>query len=782
LPLYEADTIGALNGNKLSRAMKNHLNKIFFLAVSSILMVLSCLPAGADPLLEPDTFPVYDSIRPNVSFWKKIYTEYSTAQGVIHDKKNLAIIYEVIRLKDRNLHGSRKINKARIKKVKKKYKQILAKLAEGKTPNGREEQRVAALFGNDAKPADFRKAIRNLRCQVGQNDPFRRGIIRSGAYLAEMKHIFREAGLPEDLVYLPHVESSFNPKAYSKFGAAGMWQFTRSTGKRFMAVSYTVDERRDPIISTRAAARLLKRNYKKLRNWPMAITAYNHGVTGMLRAKRRKGDYETIFKEYRSRIFKFASRNFYSEFLAAREIARDYRQYFGELVLDTPLQTQEVVMAGYGSLPEIARQLNLELALLGDLNPALRKPVLRGQKYVPRGFHLKLPERPDRDWERVIAELAPKIFKTYQKRSRIYTVQRGDTAGEIARMHGIKLRDLVAANNLNSRATIYVNQNLRIPLPDEKPLTLARTKRRKIVERNPAKSQSLPSIEALSLTSPSVDMVLAMNAIAESEEAQEKLATDSSILQAKQKNSEPRSSTAIASIMSYDSEEKNVFQSPLAELAKSEARKEESQALFSSKEDLVEEHPAIALQDQKQLEAKTTISTVAESETEATQLPVQVSEINPEILQGNYAIERTWYDRGKPIGAIRVEVEETLGHYAEWLGITAWEIRRLNGFPYGKAIRIAQKIKIPLHRVSQEEFEEKRFEFHKELAEDFFASFRIEKVQTYTVRRGDNIWTLSKEKFEVPLWLIKKYNAHLDFSALYPSQELIIPVIEKNQV
>jgi membrane-bound lytic murein transglycosylase D len=84
-----------------------------------------------------------------------------------------------------------------------------------------------------------------------------------------------------------------------------------------------------------------------------------------------------------------------------------------------------------------------------------------------------------------------------------------------------------------------------------------------------------------------------------------------------------------------------------------------------------------------------------------------------------------------------------------------------------------------LHRVSREDFEEKRFEFHKELAEDFFASFRIEKVQTYTVRRGDNIWTLSKEKFEVPLWLIKKYNAHLDFSALYPSQKLLIPVIEK---
>ncbi len=759
--------------------MKNHLNKIFFLAVFFLLIGLSSSPAGADTFTEPDAFPVYDSIRPNVSFWKKIYTEYSTTQGVIHDKKNLAIIYEVIRLKDRNHRGNRKINRAQIKKVKNKYKQILAKLAKGETPNGPEEQRVAALFGTDAKPADFRNAMRNLRCQVGQSDPFRRGIMRSGAYLAEMKQIFRDTGLPEDLVYLPHVESSFNPKAYSKFGAAGMWQFTRSTGKRFMTVSYTVDERRDPIISTRAAARLLKTNYKKLRNWPMAITAYNHGVTGMLRAKRRKGNYETIFKEYRSRIFKFASRNFYSEFLAAREVARDYRQYFGDLAQDKPLQTQEVVMAGYASLPQIARQLNLELGMLGGLNPALRSPVLRGQKYVPRGFRLRLPVQPDRDWERVIAELAPKIFKSYQKRSRIYTVQRGDTAGEIARMHGVKLRDLIAANNLSSRATIYVNQNLRIPLPDEKPITLAGADRKRTDGRMLTKSQRLPSIAAQSLTSPTVDMVLAMNATAEYEEAREKLAPDSSILQSMQKNSERRSATVLASTISSDSEEKNAFESPLAELAKGESRKAEAPARSSPEAYLVEESPALTSQDQKQVEAKPAMSTFSEMEAEAAQLEAQLPEINPEILQGNYAIERIWHDQGKPIGTIRVEVEETLGHYAEWLGISAWEIRRLNGFAYGKAIHIAQQVKIPLHRVSREEFEEKRFEFHKELAEDFFASFRIEKVQTYTVRRGDNIWTLSKEKFEVPLWLIKKYNTHLDFSALYPSQKLLIPVIEK---
>ena len=740
-------------------------------------MVLFSIPAGADTV--SGTFPVYDSIVPNISFWKKIYTQYSTTQGVIHDKRNLGIIYGVIELKGRDLHGSRKINRDRIKKAKKIYKLILAKLAQGESPKGSEEKRVANLFGAEAQRSDFRSAMRNLRCQIGQKDPFRQGIIRSGAYLAEIKQIFRDAGLPTELSYLPHVESSFNPKAYSKFGAAGVWQFTRSTGKRFMTVGYAVDERRDPILSSYAAARLLKQNFEKLRNWPMAITAYNHGMTGMLRAKRRKGSYETIFKEYRSRIFKFASRNFYSEFLAASEVAQNYRQYFGELALDTSFESQEVVMAGYGALPEIARQLKLELDVLRELNPALRNPVIRGQKYVPKGFRLRLPLKSGQDWEPMMAELAPKIYKNYQKRSHIYTVQRGDTAGEIARMHGVKLRDLIAANNLTTRATIYVNQNLRIPLSDEKPITLARRERPKTGEQSLIKSPKSLSIEAQPLTSPTVDLVLAMNATAESGETQEKLVTDASLFEPAPEKTEGPFSPVLASKKPYDSAEKNMLEFPQVEPEKGEARKEGLPVQASQEADLVAEQAVMASQDHKRVEEKPETATLPELDAEAAKPAAQASEINPEILQGNFAVERIWHDQGKPVGSIQVEVEETLGHYAEWLGITAWEIRRLNGFTYGKAIRLDQQIKIPLHQVSKEEFEEKRFEYHKELSEDFFASYRVEKVKFYYIKKGDTIWDLSLEEFEVPLWLIKKYNIDIDFSALLPSQKLTIPIIEK---
>ncbi len=688
-----------------------------------------------------DTFPVYDSIRPNVSFWKKIYTQYSTTQGVIHDKHKLDIIYEVIDLKDRYRPGNRKINRNRIKAVKKKYRRILSKLAQGKTPIGPDEQRVAELFGAHAKPADFYAAKRNLRCQVGQKDPFRQGIIRSGAYLEEIIRIFQDHGLPIDLVYLPHVESSFNPKAYSKFGAAGMWQFTRSTGKQYMTVSYAVDERRDPILSSHAAARLLKRNFSKLKNWPMAITAYNHGVSGMLRAKRRKGNYEAIFNGYRSRIFKFASRNFYSEFLAAREIARDYRRYFGELDLDKPLSRETVVMAGYGSLPQIARQLNLKISELAKLNPALRNPVLRGQKYVPRGFHLNLPADSNRDWQSMIAELAPKIYKNYQKRSRIYTVRKGDTAGEIARIHGINLRDLIAVNNLDARATIFIDQNLRIPLPGEKPPMLAALKSEQTKPEGVSVSKTPAPKAETSVKEPEA-------VVAQIEKPEPKAETSTSEPQtvaAPVETPEPKPAPML-SRLDFDTIESNwIVEETLSQMRSKSSETAESQT------------------------ADQTIP----------QAPPVKSPLNPDVMQAKLDVENLRSYRGWRIGSIQVQVEETLGHYAEWLEISAGEIRRLNRLNYGKPIRINESITIPLRRVTKEAFEEKRFEFHKKLAEDFFASFRVEKVQTYTIKRGDNIWTLSKEQFEVPLWLIKKYNAHVDFSALYPSQKLLIPIIEK---
>ena len=654
-------------------------------------------------------------------FWLKVYTHYSSDQGVIHDKYQMNRIYGTIPLVDPYIGSGRKINNKRIKAAKKKYKAILSKLMQGKPPTGPEEQRVAQLFGPKANAAVFRSAMRSLRCQTGQKDRFREGLVRSGAYLDKIKQIFRDAGLPEDLAYLPHVESSFNPRAYSKFGAAGMWQFTRATGKQFMKVGYTVDERRDPILSSFAAAKLLRNNYRKLNSWPMAITAYNHGVTGMRRAQRKKGSYERIFKEYRTRSFRFASRNFYSEFLAAREAAKNFRQFFGDVELNSPRKIHSVKLKGYVSLRDIARHLNLDLAELRGLNPALRGPVFNGQKYVPRGYHLQLPDRSGTDWNQLMARLPQNLYRENQKRSSIYRVRRGDTAGKIARRHGVKLKDLIAINNLDQRATIYINQNLRIPLPEPKSSRIAKqTKKKPAASFRPASDQVPANQTALSAA---VDLSMQPSA------------------------ADLKSPVATGHLQSTTS------------------GKDSGSVTQTDPAGTPSQVDQLALSQQQALALNPAFLKLS---------------LRPAIMQGHFAVDRVSIKDGKPIGHIRVEAEETLGHFAEWLNVTAGEIRRLNGLHYGRSLHLSQRIKIPLHRSTQNEFEVKRFEYHQELAEDFFASYRVEKVWTYSIKKGDNIWTLSRREFDVPVWLIKQFNGHVDFGALVPSQKLIVPVVEKN--
>jgi len=631
----------------------------------------------SDVLAGQNPFPVYKCLEKNVAFWKKVFTQYNTRQGIIHDRRDLSIIYGVIKLRDRNQHGAGKINKNRIKKAKEKYQRILKKLSRGGPPSSGEEKRIAGLFGAGAARHIFRKAGDNIRCQVGQKDRFREGLIRSGAFMDQIKDIFRSYGLPPDLAYMPHVESSFNLNAYSKFGAAGIWQFMRSTGKRYLEIGYTLDERRDPIRASHAAARLLKENYKTLGSWSLAITAYNHGAAGMMRAKRSKGSYPAIFKHYRSRLFRFASRNFYSEFLAARHVAKNYRKYFGKLEIHKPFRGHEIALAGYLPVKDLIGHYNFDIATIKVLNPSLREPVYNGQKYIPKGYLLRLPHEAGKGKKGPLNPVPSHLYKHKQKRSLFHRVRKGDTAGKIAKVHGVSLSELKFANHLNSRATIYVGQNLRLPAPDEKRYRLAKAKK-------PGKKDKVSGRRVIS----------------------------KSKIQVK-----PKPQVQVT--------RKPVTVEPPREISK------------------------------------------------------KMPPINVAVVTGNLPVEKVRIRNGRPIGTIRVVAAETLGHYADWLGVATQEIRRINGFRYGRMLRLDEPVKIPLDNTSRERFEERRFEYHKEIEEDFFDSYRVENIEIYKVKRGDTIWKLCEDVFEVPLWLIIKYNPQLKFNSLQPIQEVLVPVVEE---
>ena len=689
-----------------------------------VLMLFSPTPA-----ISAEPFPVYECLQPNISFWKDIYSRYSLNQGIIHDSDNLDIIYEVIDLANERTHGSRKTNRNRNKKIQQKYRNILKKLATGKKPSTKDEKRVYDLFGETATRQDFQSAAKNIRMQKGQKDRFRQGIIRSGAYLESIKKEFRDHGLPEDLAYLAHVESSFNVKAYSKFGAAGIWQFTRSTGRRFMRVDYTIDERRDPFISTHAAAIYLKENHKRLGNWPLAMTAYNHGANGIARAVRKKGSYPEIFKKYNSRIFGFASRNFYSEFLAARHVAKNYRKYFGELYLDRPQRFFEFKLKGYMPLDKLASHFQVNIQTIAELNPALRKPLFNGQKYLPPTYRLHLPSRGDR-MAALAAEIPDNFYFTKQKPSLFYEVRRGDTAGLIARRHEIPLQSLILANQLNSRATVVVGQNLRIPVNGEK--------------IHSSGSSSFAKSKARSSTKPTIILAGRIKV---------PIPPSSSTTISKPMNKK----LSIASASSL---------AKFAELPMAASHLPNNYNYFSSiKQDSPKTEDVMAVShDQVNSEDVKFASLVP---------------INPSVIYGHLTVEKITGKGTKRRGTIHVEVGETLGHYAEWLGVRAQEIRRINGLRFRTTLRLNQRLKIPLGKVDRKKFEEQRFEYHKEIEEDFFAAYRINDMRPYHIKKGDNIWKLSNNEFEVPFWLIKKYNADKNFNGLRPNQQLLVPIVER---
>ncbi|SPD73240.1 Lytic transglycosylase catalytic (fragment) [uncultured Desulfobacterium sp.] len=412
---------------------------------------------------QDDPLPSYPSLMANVAFWKKVYAQYSTTQGIIHDARNLNIIYEVITLKDWFEPGAYSYNDAKESCAKGYYQNLLKRIVSADARPSLEQERVLGLFAAYNAKNLLKDAHLNVRMQLGQKDRFLAGLIRSGKYLDEIRRILRAYDLPEDLAYLPHVESSFNYQASSKCGAAGIWQFTNPTGRRFMTINHVIDERRDPIIATHAAARLLKENYRMLGEWPTALTAYNHGPGGMLRAQRIKGGYENIFKYYNGPSFGFASRNFYSEFLAAREIARNYQAYFGEIELDEPVYRDSITLPGHIAIKDLARHFCVDIDTLEELNPSLRSSVISGRQYVPKGYCLYLPSKMASDSTFTAENIPPELFKSIRKSSLYCRVRPGDTANKIAKRYGVQVRDLIHANGLNAHATIRLGQNLRIP-------------------------------------------------------------------------------------------------------------------------------------------------------------------------------------------------------------------------------------------------------------------------------------------------------------------------------
>lgn len=309
-------------------------------------------------------------------------------------------------------------------------------------------------------------------------------LARAGRYEPMMRAIFRDAGLPEDLVYVSLIESGFSPRAYSRARAVGLWQFISSTGRLYgLKVSYWVDERRDPIKATKAAAAHLRDLYEEFGSWYLAAAAYNGGPTRVRRGIRRTGsdDFWTLSER---RYLRRETRNYVPKLIAAALIAKQPANYSFYAIPETePLAYDIVQVPDATSLDVIAEAAGVTADEITELNPQ----VLRGVTPPGERYSLRVPAGTGHRFALNYARVPETERVTWV----MHVVRRGETLSEIARNYGVSVSGIRAANRGVNPRRLQIGQRLVIPragkLPRyaSAPRTVRRTTPRKVEPQRP---------------------------------------------------------------------------------------------------------------------------------------------------------------------------------------------------------------------------------------------------------------------------------------------------------
>jgi len=287
-----------------------------------------------------------------------------------------------------------------------------------------------------------------------------RALERSGRYRDRIWEIFREEGIPEDLVYLALIESGYNPHAYSRSGAVGIWQFMPATGRRYgLVIDWWVDERRDLEKSTRAAARYLKDLYALFEDWHLAAAAYNAGEGRLQRGleRYRTGCYWDLSqKNYLAR----ETREYVPRFLAVLTIAQNPQRYgFEELNYEAPLRYDTVAIRHPMDLAVVAQACGADLELLRKLNPQLRRgctpPDYRGP------YEIQIPRGSRERFTAYCEGLRPEERLTFVR----HRIRSGETLSHLARRYGVPVEAIATMNSMKSRHWVREGQDIIVPLP-----------------------------------------------------------------------------------------------------------------------------------------------------------------------------------------------------------------------------------------------------------------------------------------------------------------------------
>lgn len=430
---------------------------------------------GALAVERPRTpgFEVPLTLRPRVAFWIDIFARYGRNHAVIHHRDYPQVVFGVLDFGPASAELSaaalEKFRREEIKKYTAALTRDLEHLASGAAPATERQrelvEKMTPVPGGTRKYRDtFAEDL--IRSQTGIREKYAAAIERSGRYMPYIERIFvRDFALPLELTRLPFVESSFDYKAYSSAGAAGIWQFMPRTARLYMTVNNLVDERRDPIIASESAAKYLQAAFRRLGTWPLAVTSYNHGVGGVSKAVRKVGttNIAAIIEHPGDRPFGFASNNFFPSLLAALYVYENRHVYFPDVKIESPLRFEQVRLSQSASIRHVVKQLGISVEELRRHNYAPGEAVWQGRYALPKGYTLRVP-----------AEFGVRLaqLKTPEARpapsapaasavhgGTVYRVRKGDTLSGIGKRFGVSVADLMELNGLAS-PVVRANQTL----------------------------------------------------------------------------------------------------------------------------------------------------------------------------------------------------------------------------------------------------------------------------------------------------------------------------------
>ena len=422
------------------------------------------------------------------SFLNIRFTTTKLNQNKISGKNSAA---QVVIVSSANANNTSQDNKVFIKKIKPKknktVKEPAAVVSSSIKPLNTSENLAAS--GLLAKKGDFGNYQKNMThifpmiinkeiihyihyYQTTGRDFFKYALSRSERYIPMIKQIFQKIGLPNDLAYLAMVESGFSPTAYSYAGASGMWQFIPSTGRIFgLTINWWVDERRNPVESTYAAAEYLKDLFNKFGSWYLAAAAYNAGELTIERALSVDpgGNFWSISQD-RPYLLPGQTRRYVPKIIAAAIIAKDPENFgFHNINYQKPIKFKQVKVPYSVSLYDLAKCIGVSEYELQQMNPELLRNVTPPDD---PGFMLNIPAN---DYDKFLKNF--KSIKRYEAKrpaiqytaysrpanNTVYTVEPGDTLMGIASKYGVSLGTIERYNGLNGYSILKVGEKITIP-------------------------------------------------------------------------------------------------------------------------------------------------------------------------------------------------------------------------------------------------------------------------------------------------------------------------------